>query len=323
VPAPSSDRYGLEAGSGRGRPLLAIRGRETCATCHRGSGRLTGVDGVSQTAIFAAQVRAAHAVLDKDPIFEDPYAVVLADASEGDIRDLFALIPTACARVARVLPNQRARFVDEEVESAVRRGVGQYVILGAGLDSFAWRRPDLMTEIELFEVDRPSTQGWKQQRMSMADLTHPANLHFVGLEFSVSEGLSIEMTEADFDPQRPSIWSWMGVIVYLHAEVVESTLRHIAHLAVPGSRLLASYTVTPDLMDSDSREFDLLARSASAEGGEDHITVFAPKEIEAMARNSGWRTAASVNPASFAPWFSNRTDGLTPASYERILVVDK
>lgn len=304
-------------------PTAGVWGRLTGATWHRGSGRLRGVDNVSQTAIFAAQVRAAHAVLDRDPIFEDPYAMALADASESDIQDLFALIPPACARVARVLPNQRARFADEEVQSAVWRGVDQYVILGAGLDSFAWRRTDLMDDIDLFEVDHPATQAWKKQRVDIAGLTRPTNLHFVGMDFSADESLSLGMTKAGFDPQRPSIWAWMGVVVYLHTDAVESTLRAVADLAAPGSRLLASYTVTPDLMDSDSREFDDLARTASAENGEDHVTAFAPNRIETLALASGWRSAHSVDPTSFGPWFYQRGDGLTPASYEWLLVADK
>lgn len=154
--------------------------RETLAT-------LVGMEGVSQTAVFAAQVRAAHGVLDRNPIFEDPFAMVLADASEQEIQELFALIPAACARVARVLPNQRARFVEEEVERAIRNGIRQYVFLGAGLDSFAWRRPDLMADIELYEVDHPSTQEWKRLRMGRAGLVHPANLHFVGMNFEIDE----------------------------------------------------------------------------------------------------------------------------------------
>jgi methyltransferase (TIGR00027 family) len=281
------------------------------------------VDGISQTAILAAQVRAAHALLDEDPIFKDPYAMVLSDASESDIRDLFALIPAPCARVARVLPNQRARFADEEVEAAVRRGVRQYVILGAGLDSFAWRRTDLMADIELFEVDHPATQAWKKQRIDAAGLTMPTNIQFIDTDFSGSESLSLRMAEAGFDSERPSIWSWMGVVVYLRADAVESTLRDVAALAAPGSRLLASYTVTPDLMDADSREFDDLAREASAESGEDHVTAFAPNKIETMALISGWQSAHSVNPASFFSWFHQRGDRLTPASYEWLLVADK
>src|ERR1700722_13040481 len=196
------------------------------------------MEGVSQTAIFAAQVRAAHAILDHDPIFEDSYAMVLADASEEEVRALFDLIPPACARVARVLPNQRARFVDEEVEQAVRDGIAQYVILGAGLDSFAWRRTDLMTHIELFEVDYPATQQWKRQRMSVAGLSHFPNVHFVGMDFEGQENLSVGMSQSGFDPSRPSIWSWMGVTVYLGLDAITSMLRDTAELAASGSRFL-------------------------------------------------------------------------------------
>ncbi len=180
-----------------------------------------------------------------------------------------------------------------------------------------------MADIELFEVDHPATQAWKKYRIDVAGLTTPTNVHFVGVDFSAGEGLPLGMTEAGFDPQRASIWSWMGVVVYLHIDAVESTLRDVAGLAAPGSRLLASFTVTPELMDSDSREFDELARAASAEGGEDHITALAPTEIEAIARRAGWLRAESVDPSSFAGWFSNRDDGLTPASYERILVAER
>jgi methyltransferase (TIGR00027 family) len=278
---------------------------------------------VSQTAILAAQVRAAHAVLDPDPIFDDPYAMVLANASDIDIQELFALIPPACARVARVLPNQRARFTDEEVETAVHGGVGQYVILGAGLDSFAWRRPDLIGDIELFEVDHLATQEWKKQRLRIAGMTCASNHHFVGMDFEGPEKLTDVMMEAGFDPQRPSIWAWMGVVVYLQRQAIASTLRDSADLAATGSRLVVSYTVTRDLMDADSREFDDLARAASAENSEEHITAFAPKEIEGLALASGWQSARSVDPTSFGPWFSQRSDGLTPATYEWLLVADK
>jgi methyltransferase (TIGR00027 family) len=247
--------------------------------------------------------------------------MVLADALDSDIQDLFALIPAACARVARVLPNQRARFAEEEVERAIHREIEQYVILGAGLDSFAWRRTDLMAKIELFEVDHPDTQEWKRQRMRVAALRSPANLHLVPIDFEKDQ-LQARMMEAGFDRNAPSIWSWMGVVVYLEVGSVESTLRAAADLAASGSRMLASYTVTSDLMDVDSREFDQLARAASAEGGEDHITALAPQEFEAIAREAGWRTADTVDISSFAAWFSGRDDGLTAASYERILIAD-
>jgi methyltransferase (TIGR00027 family) len=280
------------------------------------------VDNGSETASFAAQVRAAHALLDQDPIFVDPYAMSLAGVSEEEVRDLFGAIPDTCARVARVLPNQRARLVDEEVESAVNRGVEQFVILGAGLDSFAWRRADLTAEIDVFEVDHRATQSWKQQRMRAAGLPVPSGLHFAGVDFAAAGQLAKGLTTAGFDPDRPAVWSWMGVIVYLSVEAVDLTLRTVRELSGPGSRLVASYTVTRDLMDSNSREFDDLARASSAAGGEPHITFLAPREMENMARRANWSTVHSVDPSSLASWFANRTDGLAPVSYEWFLVTD-
>ncbi len=280
------------------------------------------MDRASQTAVLAAQVRAAHALLDPDPIFEDRYALVLAGATEGDVRQLFAAIPVACAQVARVLPVQRARYVDEEVGRAVSRGVDQYVLLGAGLDSFAWRHPDLMDEIDLFEVDHPATQAWKRERLEAAGLSCPPRAHFIAADLAAGADLSERLGTATFDPSRASIWSWLGVVVYLDIEAVASTLREIAELAAPGSRLIVSYTVTPDLMDPGSREFADLARAASLDAGEPHLSAFAPAEIEGMAREAGWPRVHSVDPWSLAPWFSNRHDGLAPASYEWLLVAD-
>lgn len=249
--------------------------------------------------------------------------MVLADASEEEIRALFDLIPPECARVARVLPNQRARFVDGEVDQAVRGGIDQYVILGAGLDSFAWRRTDLMSDLELFEVDHPTTQQWKRQRMSVAGLSHPTNVHFVGMDFEAHESLSARLSQSGFDQRRPSIWSWMGVAVYLGVDAITSMLRDAAELAASGSRFLGSYTVPPDLMDAESREFADLARAASAESGEDHVSAFAPEEIEVIVNRAGWHNTRSVDPSSFEGWFSQRDDGLAPASYEWLFVAEK
>jgi methyltransferase (TIGR00027 family) len=280
------------------------------------------VDNGSKTASFAAQVRAAHALLDPDPIFVDPYALSLAGVPEAEVRDLFGAIPETCARVARVLPNQRARLVDEEVERAVHRGVGQFVILGAGLDSFAWRRADMAAVIEVFEVDHPATQSWKQERMTAAGLSAPSGLHFAGVDLAAVGQLAKGLTAVGFDPDSPTVWSWMGVIVYLSVEAVDLTLRTVRELSGPGSRLVASYAVTRELMDSDSREFDDLARASSASGGEPHVTFLAPQEIENMARLANWSTVHSVDPSTLAPWFANRTDGLGPMSYEWFLVAD-
>src|SRR6266571_610275 len=119
------------------------------------------MEGASRTAIMTAQFRAAHALVDRDPIFEDGFALALAGCSAADVREFLAAnAPDSCAHVVRLFVCQRSRFVEEEVEGAVGSGVDQYVDLGAGLNSFAWRRPDL------FEVDHPATQEWKRGRLA-------------------------------------------------------------------------------------------------------------------------------------------------------------
>ena len=200
------------------------------------------MDGASRTAIMMAQFRAAHALVDRDPIFEDQFALALADCSAADVTGFLAAnAPDSCAHVVRLFACQRSRFAEEEVERAVSRGVDQYVDLGAGLNSFAWRRPDLMARLTLFEVDHPATQAWKRRRLAAAGLACPPNLHFAGVDLAAADTLGERLTAAGFDPIRASIWSWLGVIQYLPLAAVEATLRAVASLVAPGSGLVASY----------------------------------------------------------------------------------
>jgi len=282
------------------------------------------MEGASRTAVMTAQFRAAHALVDRDPIFEDRFALALAGCSAADVTGFLAAnAPDSCAHVVRLFVCQRSRFAEEEVERAADRGVAQYVDLGAGLNSFAWRRPDLMAGLALFEVDHAATQEWKRGRLAAAGLACPLNLHFAAADFREPETLGEALTDAGFDPARASIWSWLGVIQYLPLAAVGSMLRAVAGLAAPGSKLVASYGVPDELMDSASVEFTELTRAFTARIGEPQITWVAPAEIEAVAQAAGWPHVSSLNPASFAPWFAGRTDGLAPVLAEWLLVAEK
>jgi methyltransferase (TIGR00027 family) len=281
------------------------------------------MEGASRTAIMTAQFRAAHALVDRDPIFEDRFALALADRSAADVMEFLATVPKSCAHVVRLFACQRSRFAEEQVERAVGSGVDQYVDLGAGLNSFAWRRPDLMARLALFEVDHPATQEWKRGRLTAAGLVCPPNLHFVGVDFRAADTLGERLTAAGFEPARASIWSWLGVIQYLPLKAVRSTLRAVAGLAVPGSKLVASYGVTKELMDPASRQFTERTRVFTAVIGEPQVTWVAPGDIDALARAAGWPRVESVDPSSFAPWFAGRTDGLEPVRAEWLLVAEK
>jgi methyltransferase (TIGR00027 family) len=281
------------------------------------------MEGASRTAVMMAQFRAAHALVDRDLIFADRFALALAGCSASDVTDFLAAnAPDSCAHVVRLFACQRSRFAEEEVERAVGRGVGQYVDLGAGLNSFAWRRPDLIAGLAMFEVDHPATQEWKRGRLAAAGLSCPPNLHFAGVDFAAADTLAEQLSAAGFDPAQASIWSWLGVIQYLPLETVQATLRAVAGLAAPGSTLVASYGVPDDLMDPASAEFTELTRVFTARIGEPQITRVAPGDIEAVARAAGWLGVRSVDPASFAPWFAGRTDGLKPVRAEWLLVAE-
>jgi methyltransferase (TIGR00027 family) len=266
---------------------------------------------------------AAHALVDRDPIFEDRFALALVGRPAAGLTGfLAATIPESCAHVARLFVCQRSRFVEEEVERAIGRGVDQYVDLGAGLSSFAWRRPDLMARLAMFEVDQPATQEWKRARLKVMGLGGPSGLHFVGADFMAADTLGVRLTATGFDPARASIWSMLGVIQYLPLAAVQSTLRAVACLAAPNSTLVASYGVPVNLMEPASVQFTELARVFAARAGEPQITQVTPSDVEAVAMAAGWRRARSVDPSSFAPWFVGRTDGLAPVGAEWLLVAE-
>ncbi len=253
------------------------------------------MEGASRTAIVTAQFRAAHALVDRDPIFQDRFALALAGCSAAEVTEFLAAnAPDSCAHVVRLFVCQRSRFVEQEVARAVGSGVDQYVDLGAGLNSFAWRRPELLAGLVLFEVDHPATQAWKRGRLLALGLDCPPNLRFVGVDLRAAGTLGERLTAAGFDPARASVWSWLGVIQYLPLAAVGSTLGAVAGLAAPGSRLVASYGVPDELMDPALVEFTELTRVFTARIGEPRITWVAPGEMEAVARAAGWPRVRSV-----------------------------
>ncbi len=281
------------------------------------------MQGASQTAVMTAVSRGAHHFMDPDPIFSDPYALSLVGMNESQaVEFLKAAGPEHLWHVARLFVCQRSRFVEETVERAVADGVNQFVDLGAGLSSFAWRRTDLMQSLSLFEVDHPDSQAYKRDRVDDAGLTCPANMHFVAVDFTAADSLANALTGAGFDASKPSIWSWLGVVTYLTVDAVRSTFAEVAALSTKGSTLVASFGVPDDFMEPASSEFAHLVRELVAMIGEPQITWLRPDEMETVAREAGWRQAASVDPASFAPWFAGRSDGLAPVRYEWLLVAE-
>lgn len=219
------------------------------------------------------------------------------------------------SRFAR--PSLPAHLVLEQVE----RGVGQYVILGAGLDTFAQRRPDLGSRLKVFEIDRPGPQAWKRQRLLELGLGIPDWLRFVPVDFESDAGWRQRLRSSGFDARRPAIVASAGVSIYLSKEAIASTLGNIATLA-PGSTLAMTFVLPIELSDPAIRPGLELAEKGARAAGTPFISFFTPAEILALARQAGFSGVRHVSAANLRErYFAGRADGLGPPDGgEEILV---
>jgi methyltransferase (TIGR00027 family) len=274
------------------------------------------------TARMAAVMRAAHLLVDDPPpIFRDDDALALSEVTAEDTAALVGGFEPAVGAVFRATALVRARFTDEQVTDAATRGVGQYVILGAGLDTFARRRSDLVDGLQIFEVDHPGTQQYKRERLQAEGMVAPANLHFVPVDFTAETDLCGALVDAGFKPDEPTIWSWLGVIVYLTHDQIRSTMTGLAQLSAPGSVLVADFLLDRSRMDEAAKAADDIGRPAAAdEGGEPYVSTFKPDQVAALMDSAGWSDCRTWLPFDFAPWFVDRTDSLGPSTYVGLLV---
>jgi methyltransferase (TIGR00027 family) len=255
----------------------------------------------SATAQRVARYRAEHQVWDVPPVFTDPLALPIIGEDAA-----------AAARPAQDAPEMRAlrafvavrsRFAEDALAAAVARGVRQYVILGAGLDTFAYRNPH--RDLRVFEVDHPATQAWKRQRIGEAALAVPPALTFVPIDFA-SQALFTELGRHGFDGASQAFFSWLGVTMYLEPDVVLETLRAIA-MASLGNAVAFDYRIaSPEHSGAAVR---LAARVALA--GEPFRSTFEPHALAAELRRCGYEqiedlAADAIN----ARYFVGRSDGL-------------
>jgi methyltransferase (TIGR00027 family) len=180
----------------------------------------------SRTALGAASHRAAHQVLERGAIFADPLAArILCPDAGAAVREAQA---DPSRRGLRLFIAVRTRFAEDALAAAVARGVRQVVVLGAGLDTYAYRAPE-GTGLRIFEVDHPATQAWKRRRLAEASIPVPGSLTFAPIDFE-RETLPGALASAGFDPARQTFFTWLGVVPYLTEQAVFSTLGYIAGL---------------------------------------------------------------------------------------------
>jgi methyltransferase (TIGR00027 family) len=196
----------------------------------------------------------------------------------------------------------------------VARGIGQYVILGAGLDSFAQRRTELASRLLVFEVDRPGPQMWKQQRLVDLGFGIPSFLRFVPVDFEAGETWWERLPEAGFDPARPAVVASTGVSMYLTRDAILATLRQVTALA-SGSTLAMSFMLPMELADPEVRPGIERAAQGARARGTPFISFFTPAEMLALAREAGFRNPSHVSATALAErYFAGRADGLRPPS---------
>lgn len=272
------------------------------------------------TAVRVALWRALHLEVDaQPPVFDDAIGLKLI-APDASWRERPDMHPQGTAGYRASIVG-RARWIDDAVAGHDQRGVDQYVILGAGLDTFALRRPDVASRMQIYEVDQAGPQQWKRERLIELGLGMPEGLHFVPVDFEVSGTWWSQLQAAGFDVHRPSIVASTGVSMYLSREAIAATLRQTSTLA-PGSTFAMTFLLPLDLIeDSQERAQHEAVYARARAAGTPFMSFFRPEEMMSLARECGFKEAAYVSSADIAHrYFSGRSDGLKPASGEGFVV---
>ena len=280
---------------------------------------MTHLEGPEPTAVRVALWRAMHIQVDQPPhVLCDEVGVQLAAPDQG-WRDRPDMDPvgTSGFRAATV---SRARFIEELVAEQAGHGVAQYVVLGAGLDTFAQRRPEIAARLQVFEVDQPGPQAWKRQRLIELGYGIPDWLHLVPVDFEASGDWWHQLVAAGFDPAQPAVVVSTGVTMYLTRQATADTLRQIAQLA-PGSTLAMTFLLPTELLEAADRRGLASSTTGARAAGTPFISFYRPSQMLALASEAGFVQARNVSGSSLAErYFADRTDGLRPSSGEDILV---
>ena len=274
----------------------------------------------SATAQRVAIRRAAHQLLDDPKVFEDPVAlrIIGKESALALQANPHHFETTPLSPYLRAFVAARSRCAEEELALGVRRGVSQYVILGAGLNTFAYRNPFPEGVLHVFEVDHPATQAWKRARLQETGITFPRNLTFTPVDFE-TQTLEEGLQAAGCHPGKCTFFSWLGVTEYLATEVVMATLRFIASAPVE-SGVVFDYMLSPSLLTPAQRSrFDALAQRV-ASAGEPWQAFFDPALLRRDLRAMGFRTVEDSGPEEInARYFNERKDGLRVGSLSHVM----
>jgi len=270
----------------------------------------------SRTAEVAAAMRARHCLYESPVIFQDPFALDFTGPTWRTIivtRPLRWLVFERLLRALRPVGAQvvaRSRYAEDVLERSIAAGVRQYVVVGAGFDSFALRRRDLESKLRIFELDHPDTQQAKRERLGRVGL--PGNLEFVAVDFE-RETVADALTRSTFEREQPAFFSWLGTTPYLSHSATRQTLAAIARFAATGSGLVFDYLI-PDtlLLEPDRLTVEKLKRLTQRQG-EPLVGALDPRELKEMLASVGFEFVENLTAVQQEQrYFANRRDGLRP-----------
>jgi methyltransferase (TIGR00027 family) len=291
-------------------------------------------DRASWTARGAAYTRAYHYAHDSPTVFEDFLASALITPEEREIieNSWLALarpssVPATAGERAAALAQWwhtwlgapvvlgRARYNEDRLSDAIDNGISQYVIVGAGLDTFALRRPDLRDRLRVFELDHPRTQALKRDRLVRASLALPPHLHFCPTDFE-SESVASSLSRSPYNPRVPTFFSWLGVTCYLTREAISNTLTSIRTVAAPSSEIVMDYFDSAVFLPGNQSPAirDLFARAQSF--GEPFISGLDPHTLAEEFAALGFELLEDLDhEAQRVRYFAGRADGLRPVEF--------
>jgi methyltransferase (TIGR00027 family) len=274
----------------------------------------------SATALRAAMRRAAHQIMDDPIVFYDPLVLrILGEENVSALRsDPKWSEQTPLSSRLRAFLAARSRCSEDELHNAIKRGVHQYVALGAGLDTFAYRNPYPEDVLHVFEVDHPATQSWKHSRLKEAGIPIPRTLTFSPVEFE-TQTLEEGLRQAGFDTRKNTFFSWLGVTPYLTSSAVTATLRFVASMPV-GSGIVFDYMISPSLLNPTARQaFDRLAHRVAL-AGEPFQTFFEPSLLKSSLMAMGFGQIEDLGPEVLnARYFQGRPDQLKVGSLAHVM----
>ena len=261
----------------------------------------------SKTAQRVAIRRAAHQLLDEPKVLDDPLALrIIGTEAEAALRS-DPKEDHAFARAFRAFMAARSRFAEDELARAVEHAVTQYVVLGAGLDTFAYRNPH--RALRVFEIDHPATQAWKREQLQEAGIPIPPSLTFVPVDFE-HQTLADALARSGLNTNAPTFFSWLGVTPYLTREACMTTLSVIAKMRA-GSGVVFDFAIDPALLNAGQRQALAALSKRVAAAGEPFQLFFDPAKLQAELKALGFHRTEFLQGAQInARYFKDRADGL-------------